>query len=145
RRASYAIQTLDAFGDELITAKDQTTRVKIGGKKGYALPAAFHSKVLTPILQRQRVGIHDAYTPFVCAGINSRVPRLSIQDATDLYLRADPVDPIHIISYRRNIVYQPDARWHLGVLMKGGIDDEQRAIDYYNMVRDNHDRVLASI
>ena len=145
RRACYAAQTLDAFGDELKSLKDQVTSVKVDGVKGYALTPTFRSKVLTPILQRQRVGIHDAYTPFVRAGINNRVRRLSFQDVTDFYLKVDPVDPIYIISYRRNLLYQPDARWHLGVLMKGGIEDEEEAAEYYNMVRENHDKVLASI
>lgn len=133
RRANYAAKVLDAFGDELEALNNRH------------LPPTFRSRVLTPILQRQYHGVHDAYTPFVCAGINNEVERLSIEDVTDFYLSADPADPTHIPLYRRNLLYLPDARWHLGFLMGVGSGSEEAAANHYNIVRENHDKIVASI
>jgi hypothetical protein len=60
RRQTYAREVLDEFGAELQAMKH------IQFERGQ-----FRSTVLTPILQRQLGGVHDAYTPFVRAAISS--------------------------------------------------------------------------
>ena len=132
-RANYAAKVLDVFGDELKTLNTQK------------LPATFRSKVLTPILQRQRVGLHDTYTPYVRAGINSQDHELTIEDVTKFYLQTDPTDPDQIISYRRNLLYLPDSRWHLGVLLGVAAGSADAAADHYTRVRDNHDKIMKSL
>ena len=133
RRAVYAMATLDAFGEELLEFQKSELPV-----------ATFRSKVLTPILQRQRLGIHDAYTPFVRACIKDDGTQLTIRDDSKLYLSTDPANPAFIDTYRRNLLYVPDARWHLGVLMGvTGTSDEDRG-RHYHRVRENHDRVMAT-
>ena len=134
RRGTYADKVLDAFAREL--AQFKRTRKP---------PASFRSKVLTPILQRQLLGVDDSYTPSVQAGIN-KSNELSIHDVTRFYLGADPVDPTLIWNYRRNLLYLPDPRWHLGTLMQGGFkDDDEAAIIHYNKVRTNHDAIMKSL
>jgi len=129
-RQAYAKETLDALGDEL----KEYRRSKLP-------PARFRSKVLTPILQRQLKGVHDSYTPAVHAAIASTNGELSIQDTTAFYLRRDPVDPIFIRSYRRNLLYLPEPRWHLGLVMEVDSLSSATAKDHYNRVRANHDIV----
>ena len=133
RRAVYAMATLDAFGKELL----EFQRSKLP-------TATFRSKVLTPILQRQRLGIHDAYTPFVRACIKNDGTQLTIRDVSKLYLGTDPANPAFIDTYRRNLLYVPDSRWHLGVIMgvTGTSTEEQNS--HYHRVRANHDRIMAT-
>ena len=133
RRDVYALKTLDKFGDELTDYKRRKLQ-----------PAAFRSRVLTPILQRQRVGLYDGYTPCVRAGVSSTAEGPSIQDATSFYLRADPTDPRWIPSYCHNLLYIPESRWHLGVLMGVAASDEA-AIEHYNKVKENHDKIMESL
>jgi len=133
RRAVYALKTLDKFGDELTDYKRRQLP-----------PAAFRSRVLTPILQRQRRGLHDGYTPCVRAGVRSTAEDPSIQDATAFYLKADPTDPRWIPSYRHNLIYVPEPRWHLGVVMGVAASDEA-AIEHYNKVKENHDKIMESL
>ena len=133
RRGVYALQTLDAFGDELKAFK----RLK--------LPVvSFRSKVLTPILQRQRLGIYDAYMPFVTTCIAGTGRKPSIEDISQLYLGKDPADLIYIRQYRRHLLYLPEPRWHLAVVMRvsGNTPKEQKS--HYNRVRENHDRIMAT-
>lgn len=86
RRQSYARQILDHVAREL---------------KGYRGPgAAFHSKVLNPILQRYLQGVADSYTPCVRAGISGLNKEPTISDVTKFYLSMDPTDPKHIRQYR---------------------------------------------
>lgn len=135
RRGEYALKVLDVFATEHLAF--QST--------GLA-PASFRSKTLTPILQRHRLGIHDAYAPFVRAGISSEAEPLTIEDVTDFYLGVDPTDPEFIPSYRRNLLYLPDSRWHLGLTL--GVvpkKDKGAAISHYNRVRDNHDAIMKSL
>ena len=135
RRAEYALKVLDAFATEHI--KFQST--------GLA-PASFRSKVLTPILQRYRLGVDDSYTPAVHAGISNNPGPLTIQDVTRFYLGADPTDPRYIPSYRRNILYLPNSRWHLGLLLGAvPVDDKKAAISHYNRVQANHDAIMLSL
>ena len=133
RRAVYAMATLDAFGDELKEFKNSK------------LPtASFRSKVLTPILQRQRLGIHDAYTPFVSACVASDGKTPTLRDISKTYLGCDPANPSYIRAYRRNLLYLPDPRWHLGMVMHaaGRTQDEQNSS--HKRVRVNHDKIMAT-
>jgi hypothetical protein len=59
RRQAYAPQILDAFARELKVIDDNSTSAM----------ALFQSSVLTPILQRQKAGLPDAYSPTVHIGI----------------------------------------------------------------------------
>lgn len=113
----------------------------------------FRSKVLTPILQRQLWGIYDGYGPSVREAIpisrsatpnsDEDEPTITILDATKFYLSEDPVDPALIPNYRRNLIYIPEARWHLGVMM--GKHEKVGTGAYYNKVRDNHDRIINAL
>ena len=134
RRRAYAREVLHWFGEELLQFNGTLTP-----------PSYFFSKVLTPILQRQRVGIDDGYKPFVCAGINSDTEELTIQDVTEFYLNTDPTSPAFIKSYRRNLLYLPNPRWHLGVVMGVGSGSDRAAIDHYNLVHANHDKIMESL
>jgi len=57
---------------------------------------------------------------------------------TRFYLQDDPTDPIFIQTYRRNLLYIPNPRWHLGVVMGKEYGSSQAAIDHYKKVMDNH-------
>ena len=133
RRGVYAMETLDAFGDEL----------KAFGASEHP-PATFRSRVLTPILQRQRAGIYDAYRPFVeaCIAGPGQIP--SIEAVTQLYLSSDPVDPVHILTYCRNLIYVLNARWHLGIILNGMDDEQEKRISHYKRVLANHDKIMSS-
>jgi hypothetical protein len=104
RRESYARRTLDKFGEELLA---------------YEGPhAAFRSKILTPILQRQLRGVTDVYTPALRSAIASGDDdQPTIHDATIFYLAEDPADTELIPNFRRNLIYCPEVRWHLGHLL----------------------------
>lgn len=140
RRLSYARGVLDAFGRELeqleVTTKTAMSR--------------FRSKVLTPILQRQLAGVPDAYTPFVRAAVKGRkYDDVTIKAVTDFYLARDPTDPTNIPVYRRNLLYIPQARWHLGRLMEDRTEKKTvQAKDirrYYELFLDNHDVIMVAL
>jgi hypothetical protein len=103
RRRTYAERVLDMFGSELDSFK---------GK-----PVEFRSKVFSPILQRQLRGVSDAYAPSIRRAVNPRTGEPTISEVTQFYLGNDPLDPRCIPSYRRNIIYIREARWHLRILM----------------------------
>ncbi|KAF9641961.1 hypothetical protein BDM02DRAFT_3194173 [Thelephora ganbajun] len=127
RRQAYVNHVLDAFAEEL-TSWEGTSE-------------DFRSKVLTPILQRQLWGVHDAYSPSVRDAIAEEKDEPTILDATKFYLSQDPVDPELIPNYRRNLLYLPEARWHLGFIMKKHAINEA----CYNKVRENHDRIMEAL
>jgi hypothetical protein len=113
----------------------------------------FRSAVLTPILQRQRLGVDDAYMPSVLAAVralasNPRKPTpktepASIHAATGFYLSDDPIHPSHNVSYRRNLLYLPIARWHLGrVLGQPKDPGPESEISYYNSFFEHHDNIM---
>jgi hypothetical protein len=129
RRMVYARKVLDAFGEELEPLKGLSKAEMVG----------FRSVVLTPILQRQLWGFHDAYTPFVRDAVRRKQAQLTIAAATEFYLKDDPTDPAYIPYYRRSLLSVPLARWHLGYIM------ENYSHQYYNRVQENHDRILATL
>ena len=131
RRMAYAREVLDAFGRELEQLEVTTA------------PAmkAFRSAVLTPILQRQLWGVPDAYTPFVRSAIKGKKhAELTIKAATEFYLKRDPTDPSNIPIYRRNLLYIPEARWHLQRLMGRPPIPQHR-----DQVEDNHDLIMVAL
>lgn len=125
RRQSYARQMLHEVAKEIRA---------YGGA-----PTEFRSKVLTPILQRYVRGVPDSYTPAIRRAIAGGDSMPTIADATRFYLEEDPVDPAHISFYRRNLIYIPESRWYLGILM--GKTSVESAADF-NKVRANHDNVM---
>lgn len=134
RRQTYAKKALDAFGKELYKLTSPPT-------------PSFRSKVLTPILQRHVEGVPDAYAPTVRAAIaGGNDPGefgLSIQAVTEWYLRGDPVKSDNMALFRRHLLYLPDVRWHLGVLVKPRTG--AAAKEFYILVRANHDKIMADI
>ena len=75
-------------------------------------------KSLTPILQRQLEGAEDNYSPSVRDSVSTEEGKTpTIEQATHFYLRDDPAHPRWILNFRRNIIYIPEARWHLGTLL----------------------------
>jgi hypothetical protein len=103
RRQTYARQVLDAFVTEF---------------KAYKGPAIrFRSTILTPILQRQLVGVPDAYLPAISKVVGDGTDNPTIGQATKFYCGIDPTDPALIPSYRFNMVFIPEMRWHLGIVL----------------------------
>jgi len=131
RRQSYARRVLDEvakeFRNEFKEWKDN--------------PSAIRFKVLNPILQRYLQGVHDGYTPSVRAAISGGVEP-TLRDVSMFYLSKDPVDPDAVSLYRRNLLYIPESRWHLGVLLGNAILENIR---YYDKFRINHDNIMEEL
>jgi hypothetical protein len=127
RRMMYAGRVLDKFVEELKPFPDDGPG------------ADWRSIVLTPILQRQMIGIPDSYSWSVNRAVvnmgydeedsdpdeeeftddmGDEEDRLrpTIAQATRAYLAVDPLDPEWIPSYRRNLLYVREMRWHLSVV-----------------------------
>jgi len=134
QRQTYAKKVLDEFGKELYKLTSPPT-------------ASFQSKVLTVILQRHVEGVPDAYAPTVrtaiAGGVDPGEFGLTIQAVTEWYLRGDPVKSDNMALFRRHLLYLPDVRWHLGILVKKRTG--AAAKQFYNLVRANHDRVMEDI
>lgn len=128
RRQEYAERVLIHFGHEL---------------KAFSGPAeSFRPRSLTPILQRQLWGVDDAYTPAVSDAIAEDEDDPTILDATKFYLGEDPTDPAWIPTYRRNMLYISEARWHLGVIAGSmSLGDKEG----YGMVRKHTDLLMESL
>lgn len=103
RRHSYARRVLNSFYEEILSYDDEA--------------ALFRSKVLTPLLQRQIVGVEDNYGPSVMQTVSEYQGIPTIEQATKFYLRHDPCHPRTIPNFRRTIIHIPEARWHLGVVL----------------------------
>jgi len=119
---------LDAFGEEL------------EAYRGHALN--FHSYVLTPVLQRQLQGVPDCYAPAIYTALLEASDEVTISNTTSFYLAIDPTDPIYIQSYRRNIVYVCEARWHLAILMGKNMVGNR---EIYAEFIDNHDYIMKAL
>ena len=129
RRAVYAGETLDALGRELFNPS------LVGG-------ANFRSKVLNPELQRQMHGVPSHYTPVVRRAVANGDREVTIRDATEFYLKHDPVDPRMIPVFRRNLIYIPEARWHLGIVM--GVTKPD-SVPSFNRIHKNQDRIMEAL
>ena len=128
---AYAQDVLHIFGEEFLEFNSTLS-----------LPSCFFSKILTPILQQQCVRINHGYKPFICAGINSKTEKLTIQDVTQFSLTSNLTSPAFIKSYCCNLL---NPQWHLGVVMGVGSDSDRAAIDYYNLVYASHDKIMESL
>ena len=127
RRFTYVQATLDAFGRELDRYRGE--------------PAAFRSKILNPILQRQIRGVPDAYAPSIRNAVAPGVEKLTIKDVTSFYLGVDVLDPKYCPSLRRNLIYSREALWHLahyrGSLNYRSVDDFETSIKMHDLVMEN--------
>jgi hypothetical protein len=128
RRQTYAREVLDKFVKEFKAYK--------------GLPASFRSYVLTPILQRQLIGVPDAYFPSVSEAVAGVGQEPTIEQATQFYLGEDPTDSELIPNYRYNMVFIPEVRWHLGIVLGHvKLGDESQ----YNNFRENQDILMEAI
>jgi len=130
RRQVYAGNMLDEFTKEVMQYKGD--------------PKDFRSFVLTPVLQRQLRGIPDSYYPLIAHALTeARTEHTpTIGDATTFYLGVDPINPTCIATFRRNLVYIREARWHLACRMGHA---EVDSIDTYNWFIENHDTIMKGI
>ena len=111
RRQMYARRVLDAFAKELLENNAQPPEGRIP-------PESFRSKVLTPILQRQLHAVHDAYLPSVRAAMTrTGEASLTISRVTEIYMGRDPTLAYLAPLYRCHLLYVPEPRWYLGVLI----------------------------
>lgn len=103
----------------------------------------FHSRVLTPILQCYLWGITNAYGPSVHSAIlNTRAEELTIRMVTEFCLSKDPTNSGFIPTYHCNLIYIPEVRWHLGVIM------ERKSIGgslAYNGVRIDYNLIMQTL
>ena len=57
---------------------------------------------------------------------------------TAFYLGHDPLVPGRKASYRRNLLYIREARWHLGILMGkvdvADVDDFKRSLTHHDLI-----------
>jgi hypothetical protein len=100
-RAHYLMKVIDAFVCEL-----QGQRVKS--------PTEFRSRVLNPIVQRQRWGISDNDPEKVKIAVGS-----TVDDAKRFYLSRDPLDPQDSRTLLRHLLYITSVRTSLGFLHAG--------------------------
>ena len=133
RRQMYARQVLAAFAEEIESKR-----------RGEPIPpTSFRSHILTPILQRQLRAVHDAYLPSIHAAILQKgEASLTISRVTEIYLRDDPTIAYFIPLYRRHLLYVPEPRWHLGVVVNPARLGDP---DFYNAVRQHHEHILMAI
>ena len=125
RRQTYARRVLDAFAEEVLDNR---------------IPSAdFRSTILTPILQRQLAGVPDAYMPSVRSAVGRGKPKPTILDVTKVYLSRDLTDPSFIQTFRRNMVYIPEMRWHLAITQDPALVGNA---GYFNQIRDDQDQIM---
>lgn len=100
-RARYLVKVLDAFVLELRNPGD---RQSLLSKR----PSKFRSKVLNPILQRQRLGVLDNVPNDVRKAVG-----LTDDDAQRFYLSFDPLHPSEANGSVHNLLYLPSVRLSL--------------------------------
>jgi hypothetical protein len=125
RRQTYAKEVLAEFAKEIRRYKGE--------------PSDFHSRVLTPILQRHFRGVPDNHTPLIRSAIAGGSTDPTIAQTTEFYLGTDPISALKIPFYRQNLLYIVESRWYLGILL-GNIS--VRSVANFNRVRRNHDLVM---
>jgi hypothetical protein len=131
RRQAYARQVLDLFAQEILNYRLEAKR--------------FRSCVLTPILVRHFSGVTDVYLPQISGCITMGQGTPSLEDAVKFYLALDPVDPIYIPGYRRSLLFIPESRWYLGIIMRHDVLCPQGPAAYHALSRSNHDHIMAAI
>ena len=136
RRQMYARQVLDGLAKEILKNAAKPPAKQIS-------PASFRSQTLTPLLQCQLRGVHDAYMPSVhAATIRRGEDSLTISRMTEVYLRQDPALAYLAPYYRRHLLYIPEPRWYLGVVVN---PDRLKDPDFYNAVREHHEEILIAV
>ena len=132
----YVRRVLDAFAEEILDNEAQPPAKRTP-------PPSFRSQVLTPILQRQLRGVHDAYLPSVRKAMTRRgEDSPTISRVTEIYLHQDPTQANLAPRYRRHLLYIPESQWYLGVL---AYPDRLGNHDFYFMVREHHEQILMAI
>lgn len=126
RSQTYVQRVVDAFWKEITAYRGD--------------PVEFRSKVLTPLLQCQRWGVEENYGPAVQVAISNGNGNPTIADATDFYLTENPNDPEWILNYHRNLLYIPEVRWHLRIIMEKFQIGQPRS---YNGIHTNQDTIHA--
>jgi hypothetical protein len=94
-RCQYLMRVLDSFAEEL---RDQTRNEQQG--QPVKDPAKFRSRVLNPIIQRQRRGVADNDPDEV-----KKAMGIKLEDAVNFYLAQDPLDPQHCRALFRHLLY----------------------------------------
>jgi len=136
RRWMYARLVLNSFADELLKNAAEPIEKQIP-------PASFRSHTLTPILQRQLRAVHDAYAPSVRAAmIRKGEASLTMSRVTEIYLHQDPTLAYLIPRYRRHLLYVPEPRWHLGVVIRPARLGDSK---FYFAVREHHEQIMMAI
>ena len=133
RRQSYARRLLDHVGNEF--------RTEFNKWKKFFKPCDIRFKTLNPVLQRYFRGVPDGYTPSVRSAISGS-DRPTIRDVTMFYLAVDPCDPDLVPCYRRNLLYIPESRWHLAVILGIARLD---SVEHFDRVRVNHDNIMEEL
>ena len=133
RRQSYARRLLDHFGNEF--------RTEFKKWKKLGKPSDIRFKTLNPVLQRYFRGVPDGYTPSVRSTISGR-DHPTIHDVTIFYLGEDPRDPDLVSCYRRNLLYIPESRWYLAVILGIAYLD---SVQHFDRVRVNHDNIMEEL
>ena len=128
RRQTYAQRVLDEFGLEL--------------DRFQGVEQDFRSKVLTPILQCQLHGIPDAHGPAIRRGIDPKNGTPTIAQVTKFYLGLDPLSTCTIPSYRHNLVYIREARWHLAIVMD---EADPTSFADYKITLSHHDTIMKTL
>jgi hypothetical protein len=124
RRQAFARRVLNAFDKEL--SKHTGDRI------------AWRPRTLTPLLARQLWGVDENYGPSVAAAVGQGSKKPTIAQATSFYLSMDLTHPRWIPNYRHNLVYIPEARWHLGTVL-GNIQIGGRRA--YDRIQRNQDKL----
>ena len=136
RRQMYARQVLDSFAEELLKNAAEPPETQVP-------PASFRSHTLTAILQRQLRAVHDAYRPSVRGAMIKKGERsLTLSRVTEIYLHEDPTLAYLAPRYRRHLLYLPEPRWHLGIVVN---PDRLGDAGFYNAVREHHDRIMMAV
>ncbi|KAF9784968.1 hypothetical protein BJ322DRAFT_1060594 [Thelephora terrestris] len=94
-RCQYLMRVLDSFAEEL---RDQTRNEQ--QSQPVKDPAKFRSRVLNPIIQRQRRGVADNDPDEVKKAVG-----IKLEDAVNFYLAQDPLDPQHCRALFRHLLY----------------------------------------
>ena len=130
-----ARRVLDAFAEELKQIKDCSESAMV----------RFRSEVLTPIVQRQKYDVADAYAPAVRRGVKGSPGPLTIKEVTSFYLGEDPTNPTDIPHYRRNVLFLPHVHSYLGFLMGVAPTSDDGANKYYANVLGHRDSITAGL
>ena len=99
--------------------------------------------MFTPVLQRQLQGVPDCYAPAIFnAIVEGDGEEITILEATKFYLGVDPLNPMWIPSYRRNMLYIREARWHLAVLMEEAVIGNKAT---FRLFLEDHDFIMTAL